>query len=54
MITRKRLAPKVATETLPIADIRVGKRHRRDMGDIAGVAASLAEVGLLASNRMLS
>jgi hypothetical protein len=28
---------------LPIADIRVGRRHRKDMGDIAELAASMAE-----------
>jgi hypothetical protein len=27
---------------LPIADIRVGRRHRKDMGDIAELAASIA------------
>ncbi len=32
---------------LPIADIHIGKRHRRDMGDIPGLAASIADVGLL-------
>ena len=31
----------------PIADIKVGKRYRRDMGDIESLAASIAEVGLL-------
>jgi ParB-like chromosome segregation protein Spo0J len=30
-----------------IADIVVGTRHRRDMGDIAGLAASMNELGLL-------
>jgi ParB-like chromosome segregation protein Spo0J len=30
-----------------IADIKVGKRHRRDPGDIAGVAQTIAEFGLL-------
>ena len=30
-----------------ISDIRVGPRHRRDHGDLAGLAASIAEVGLL-------
>jgi ParB family chromosome partitioning protein len=29
------------------SDIRIGGRHRRDLGDIAGLAASIAEVGLL-------
>lgn len=32
---------------MPIADIAIGVRHRRDMGDIAGLAASIAEIGLL-------
>jgi N6-adenosine-specific RNA methylase IME4 len=32
---------------LPIDDIIVGERHRRDMGDIAGLAASINDVGLL-------
>lgn len=31
----------------PIAAIRIGKRHRRDMGDIPALAASIADVGLL-------
>jgi len=30
-----------------IADIRIGDRHRRDLGDIDALAASIAEVGLL-------
>jgi ParB family chromosome partitioning protein len=30
-----------------VADIRVGKRHRKDMGDVAGLAASMADLGLL-------
>jgi ParB/RepB/Spo0J family partition protein len=33
--------------TAPIANVRIGKRHRRDMGDISGLAASIAELGLL-------
>ena len=33
--------------TFPIDQIRVGERHRRDLGDIDGLAASIAEVGLL-------
>jgi hypothetical protein len=33
--------------TMPIADIRLGSRHRRAMGDIASLAASIADVGLL-------
>ena len=34
-------------ERLPVDAIRVGKRHRKDMGDIAGLAASIADIGLL-------
>jgi ParB-like nuclease domain len=33
--------------TLPLGQIVVGQRHRRDMGDIAELAASIAEIGLL-------
>jgi N6-adenosine-specific RNA methylase IME4 len=33
--------------TMPIAAIRVGTRHRRDMGDISTLADSIAELGLL-------
>jgi ParB family chromosome partitioning protein len=36
-----------ARATLPIDQIRVGKRIRRDMGDIAGLAQSIADLGLL-------
>ena len=32
---------------LPVEAIRVGDRHRKDMGDIAGLAASMAELGSL-------
>jgi N6-adenosine-specific RNA methylase IME4 len=32
---------------LPIADIDVGKRHRRDMGDIDALAGNIADIGLL-------
>jgi ParB family chromosome partitioning protein len=30
---------------MPIANIRVGERHRKDMGDLDGLAASIAEFG---------
>jgi ParB/RepB/Spo0J family partition protein len=30
-----------------IADIKIGKRHRKDMGDIASLAATIGELGLL-------
>jgi N6-adenosine-specific RNA methylase IME4/ribosomal protein S14 len=36
-----------ARATLPLGNIRVGKRHRRDLGDIESLAASIADVGLL-------
>jgi N6-adenosine-specific RNA methylase IME4 len=33
--------------TRPLDEIRIGPRHRRDMGDIPTLAASIAELGLL-------
>ena len=33
--------------TRPIGSIIVGRRHRRDMGDIAALAASIEDIGLL-------
>jgi ParB family transcriptional regulator, chromosome partitioning protein len=33
--------------TRPIAEIRIGERHRRDMGDIEALAASIEDIGLL-------
>ncbi len=33
--------------TKPIADIKLGQRHRKDLGDIEALAASIKEVGLL-------
>jgi ParB family transcriptional regulator, chromosome partitioning protein len=33
--------------TRRIAEIIIGDRHRRDMGDIEGLAASISDVGLL-------
>jgi ParB family chromosome partitioning protein len=35
------------TTTLPIARIKVGKRIRKDMGDIAALAESIEDLGLL-------
>jgi ParB/RepB/Spo0J family partition protein len=35
------------TPTMPIEKICVGARHRKDMGDIRGLAESIREVGLL-------
>jgi N6-adenosine-specific RNA methylase IME4 len=34
-------------ETRPIAEIRIGARYRRDLGDVDRLAASIASVGLL-------
>jgi ParB family chromosome partitioning protein len=31
----------------PVDQIRVGERHRRDLGDLAGLAQSIASIGLL-------
>jgi ParB family chromosome partitioning protein len=36
-----------ATNRLPVNSIKIGKRYRKDMGDIAGLAASMAQLGLL-------
>jgi ParB family chromosome partitioning protein len=36
-----------ARATLPLGNIRVGKRHRRNLGDIESLAASIADIGLL-------
>jgi ParB family chromosome partitioning protein len=36
-----------APNTIPISRIKVGQRHRRDMGDVAGLAASIEDIGLL-------
>jgi N6-adenosine-specific RNA methylase IME4 len=37
----------IPASTLAIAKIKVGVRHRRDMGDLTGLSASIAENGLL-------
>src|SRR6516164_7151440 len=37
------------TDEIDISTIRVGKRHRKDMGDIDALARSIAENGLLQS-----
>jgi hypothetical protein len=34
------------TQALPLANIIVGQRHRRDLGDIPGLAASMAELDI--------
>jgi ParB family transcriptional regulator, chromosome partitioning protein len=35
------------TQARPIADIVVRERHRRDLGDIEGLAESIEDLGLL-------
>ena len=40
-------APAHPRSSMPIAAIRVGRRTRRDMGDIDGLAVSMDELGLL-------
>jgi ParB-like chromosome segregation protein Spo0J/N6-adenosine-specific RNA methylase IME4 len=37
----------MVTKTVPITAIRVGKRHRKDLGDIRSLAQSIQEIGLL-------
>jgi ParB family chromosome partitioning protein len=32
---------------MPIPAIKIGKRHRRDMGDIEALAESIEDIGLL-------
>ena len=32
---------------IPLADIEIGERHRREMGNIAELAQNIAEIGLL-------
>jgi ParB family chromosome partitioning protein len=45
---RATIATKLVSSTvLPIADVKVGPRHRRDLGDIAALARNIEEVGLL-------
>lgn len=34
-------------DQVPIADIVIGERHRRDLGDVAALAKSICDVGLL-------
>src|SRR5262245_47219468 len=37
----------IASRTLPVDQIRVGERHRKDLGDIDALAANIQRVGLL-------
>jgi N6-adenosine-specific RNA methylase IME4 len=47
-IGTKRQFPRLSSPAaLPLDRIRMGKRHRRDLGDIDALAATIAEVGLL-------
>jgi N6-adenosine-specific RNA methylase IME4/ParB-like chromosome segregation protein Spo0J len=45
MVRAKQSPPLVLS--FPVDEINVGERHRRDQGDIAGLAASIGELGLL-------
>src|SRR5262245_48697274 len=51
-MTRQRLPNRrKGVEAIPlkrrIADIKIGKRHRKDLGDIDGLASNIAELGFL-------
>jgi ParB family chromosome partitioning protein len=47
-VTRPRIIDRnPLPDTRAIATIKVGKRHRRDPGDIDALAASIADIGLL-------
>ena len=46
-LTRVSATKQAAVATRAIADIRIGKRHRRDLGDVNELAASIAAVGLM-------
>src|SRR5262245_46874780 len=37
----------MSTGRMEVGAIQVGARHRRDLGDVAGLAANIAELGLL-------
>ena len=38
---------KRTSDTRPVNSIVIGERHRKDLGDIDGLAVSIAELGLL-------
>jgi ParB-like chromosome segregation protein Spo0J len=44
--SNRRAMSRKAPASFPIDRIRIGKRFRRDLGDIAGLAASIVEFGL--------
>jgi N6-adenosine-specific RNA methylase IME4/ParB-like chromosome segregation protein Spo0J len=35
------------TGTRPVSEVKIGVRHRKDLGDLDGLAASIADIGLL-------
>jgi ParB family chromosome partitioning protein len=37
----------MAPSTMPVTAIRVGKRFRKDLGDIDALAASIEDIGLI-------
>src|SRR5262249_10254777 len=41
------VTPTTTIPTLAIHEIRVGPRHRKDLGDLNALASNIAEVGLL-------
>ena len=43
----RKLEPQAHRDSMPVDAIRVGHRHRKDMGDLDALAASMAELGLL-------
>jgi ParB/RepB/Spo0J family partition protein len=47
MNRRPRKLPTPRSRKHPVSDIRIGVRHRRDLGDIDELARSIDEVGLL-------
>jgi len=44
---RKAMKTPTQQPMMPIASIRIGSRHRKDLGDIEGLAASIAELELM-------
>jgi hypothetical protein len=41
------IEPKAERPTMPLSEIKIGKRTRKDMGDIEGLAASIRDDGLI-------
>ncbi len=41
------MLPRTTSPTMPVSSIAIGERHRRDLGDIAGLAESIQRIGLL-------